>query len=77
MTKTFLDGKNVSYNDIYVDDDEAKKAEMVNLSGQMGTPVILVEYDDGAKRQFVGFDQAKLEKVVAGEVTGDELVQAV
>lgn len=76
MTKAFLDEKHIAYEEIFVDDDEAKKAEMINLSGQMGTPVTLLMYADGEKRQFVGFNQSNLTKLAAGELVGGRLVQA-
>lgn len=77
MEKAFLTEKGIAYQEIFVDDDEAKKNAMINLSGQMGTPVTLVEYDDGEKRQFVGFDQAKLRELSEGKKTGEALVQEI
>jgi glutaredoxin len=76
MEKSFLDEKGVAYEEVYVDDDDAKKAEMVNLSGQMGTPVTRLVYDDGEQRQFVGFNPTQLADVIAGKKTGDPLVQS-
>lgn len=75
MEKAFLDDNSVKYNEHFVDDEEDKKTEMINVSGQMGTPVTVVEFDDGEKRQFVGFDQQKLKAIIAGEKAGDPLVQ--
>lgn len=75
MEKAFLDDNSVKYNEHFVDDDDSKKTEMINVSGQMGTPVTVVEFDDGEKRQFVGFDQNKLKEIIAGEKAGDPLVQ--
>ena len=75
MEKAFLDDNSVKYNEYFVDDDDDKKAEMINVSGQMGTPVTVVEFNDGEKRQFVGFDQEKLKAIIAGDKAGDSLVQ--
>jgi glutaredoxin len=75
MEKQFFSEHKVAYQEVFVDDDEAKKHQMINLSGQMGTPVTLVEYDDAEKRQFVGFDQAKLTALLAGEKVGEAPVQ--
>ena len=77
MTKAFLDEKKAAYQEVFVDDDEAKKVEMINLSGQMGTPVIRLRYDDGEERQFVGFSRDNLAKLIEGEKVGDPLVQQV
>lgn len=71
MEKQFLDDHKIGYAEIFVDDDEKMKHQMINLSGQMGTPVTLVEYDDGEKRQFVGFDQTKLSGLLTGEKVGE------
>lgn len=75
MEKAFLDDNSVKYNEYFVDDDDDKKAEMINLSGQMSTPVTVVEFADGEKRQFVGFDQKKLKAIITGDKAGDLLVQ--
>lgn len=77
MEKAYLDEKKIPYQEVFVDENEAKKAEMINLSGQMGTPVTRLVYDDGEQRQFVGFNPTQLADVVAGKKTGDPLVQAV
>ncbi len=75
MEKAFLTEKGAAYTEIFVDDDEGKKGEMINISGQMGTPVTRLAYDDGEQRQLVGFNQAALAKLVAGEKVGEPLVQ--
>ena len=75
MEKAFLEDNGLKYNEHFVDDDDNKKAEMVNVSGQMGTPVTVVEFDDGEKRQFVGFDQTALKAIVGGDKAGEALVQ--
>ncbi len=77
MEKAFLDEKKISYQEVFVDDDEAKKNEMINLSGQMGTPVTRLRYGDGEERQFVGFNPSKLAELIEGKKTGDPLVQQV
>lgn len=59
MTKEFLTKKNVPFTDIDVSTDQEKAQEMVEISGQMGVPVIVIgEGDD--KDILVGFDQNKL-----------------
>jgi len=77
MEKQFLTDHKVDYQEVFVDDKEEEKHRMINLSGQMGTPVTLVEYEDGEKRQFVGFDQAKLSGLIKGEKVGDAPAQEV
>jgi glutaredoxin 3 len=54
--KAYLEQKGVAFENYDVSSDETKLQEMVNVSGQMGVPVILV--DD---KVIVGFDRARLE----------------
>lgn len=61
MTKEFLKEKNVAFTDHDVAADSEKAQEMVDLSGQMGVPVVVIgEGDD--KDIIVGFDEAKLKE---------------
>ena len=55
MTKEFLKEKGIEYTDFNVAEDADKRAEMIEKSGQMGVPVILI-----GEEMMVGFDQAKL-----------------
>ena len=59
MTKKFLTGHNVPYEDLDVSQDEAALAEMVKKSHQLGVPVIEV-----GNQVFVGFDQEALTEVL-------------
>lgn len=45
MAKEYLTGKNIAYTDINVAEDAEKRQEMIQLSGQMGVPVIRIEND--------------------------------
>lgn len=59
MTKEFFKEHNVEYTEHDVSTDSAKAQEMVDLSGQMGVPVIVIgEGDD--KEIVIGFDEAAL-----------------
>lgn len=62
MVKKFLDEKSVTYEDINVASDEAAAKEMIEKSGQMGVPVIMV--DDHI---IVGFDKDELAKALETE----------
>ncbi|MEA3249519.1 MAG: glutaredoxin domain-containing protein [Patescibacteria group bacterium] len=59
MAKKFLDDKGISYEDIDVASDEAAAKEMVEKSGQMGVPVIMI--DDLI---IVGFDKDEAVKAL-------------
>lgn len=58
-TKQFFQEKGVAYNEIDVSGNVEKARDMIQKSGQMGVPVIVV--GEGAKEQLiVGFDKPRL-----------------
>lgn len=59
MTKEFFAENKVEYIDNDVSQDEAKRNEMVEKSGQMGVPVIDIDGEI-----IVGFDEAKLKELL-------------
>jgi glutaredoxin len=59
MVKKFLQDKNISFEDADVTTDTLARQEMIDKSGQMGVPVIVI--DD---QVVVGFDQAKLQSLL-------------
>ena len=60
MTKEFFSANNVPFTDYNVGTDTAKRKEMVEKSGQMGVPVIVVDDKD----IDVGFDKNTLVKLL-------------
>lgn len=58
--KEYLSQKGISYTDYDVSADRDKANEMIEKSGQMAVPVIVV--DDEIT---VGFNQAKLDELLA------------
>ena len=59
MAKDFLKKNKIKYEDYDVRTDLARRKEMVEISGQMGVPVIVVD-----KEVMVGFDKSALLKSV-------------
>ena len=55
MAKDFFAEKGVEYTGYDVSTDAAKRAEMIELTGQLGVPVIQIGDD-----LMVGFDRAKI-----------------
>lgn len=55
MAKDFFNKNNVNYEDFNVATDMEKRKDMVEKSGQMGVPVILIDGEI-----IVGFDKAKI-----------------
>jgi glutaredoxin-like YruB-family protein len=61
--KSYFEANNISYTEIDVGEDQEKAREMIEKSGQMGVPVIVV--GEGADAEvIVGFDQERLEAAV-------------
>lgn len=57
--KDFMASKGVAFEDVDVGIDQAKAREMIEKSGQMGVPVIVV--GSGSEEELiVGFDQNRL-----------------
>ena len=64
MTKEFLKEKNIPFTDYNVATDLEKRKEMVEKSGQMGVPVIVID----GKEVIVGFDKQKVADTLAVEI---------
>lgn len=59
QAKQYLTSKGIAYGNIDVSSDAAGRQEMIDKSGQMGVPVILV--DD---QLIVGFNRPKLDELL-------------
>lgn len=59
MAKDFFKKNNVSYEDFNVATDLEKRKEMVEKSGQMGVPVILIDNEI-----IIGFDKEKISRML-------------
>lgn len=57
--KKFFEENNVEFTDFNVAEDQEKRKEMVEMSGQMGVPVIKIGDDI-----LVGFDEGKVKEVL-------------
>lgn len=57
--KEFFTNNNVEYTDVDVAADAEKRKEMIEMTGQMGVPVIKIEND-----VVVGFDEGKLKELL-------------
>jgi len=58
--KDYLTEKGVQYTDYNVAQDREKLQEMVDLTGQRGVPIIII---DG--KAIVGFNQTKIDEALA------------
>lgn len=59
MAKEFFKEKNVAYTEYNVATDIAKRQEMVEKSGQMGVPVIVIDGE-----VTVGYDQEAISQAL-------------
>lgn len=59
MAKEFFAENNIEYTEYNVAEDIEKRQEMIEESGQMGVPVIMI--DD---KILVGFNEAKLKELL-------------
>ena len=55
MAKEFFAQKGIEYTGYDVSTDAAKREEMIQLTGQLGVPVIVI-----GDEMMVGFDRAKI-----------------
>ncbi len=58
--KAYFDENNVEYTEFDVASDEAKRTEMIEMTGQMGVPVIRIGDD-----VVIGFDESKIKELLA------------
>jgi glutaredoxin 3 len=66
MAKKYLQEKGIAYKEYDVSVDAEAAREMVNLTGQMGVPVITVDNE-----VIVGFDRPLLDKLLASGGNGN------
>lgn len=57
--KEYMTENGIEFNDINVEADQDKAKEMIEKSGQMGVPVIVIGEGD-EERLIIGFDQQRL-----------------
>ena len=57
--KAFFDENGIQYTDYNVVSDSEKRKEMVDMTGQMGVPVIRIGND-----VIVGFDEMKVKELL-------------
>ena len=60
MAKEYFKEHGIEYTDYNVGTDPEKRAEMVDITGQRGVPVIVIDKKDA----IIGFDQKALSKLL-------------
>lgn len=64
MAKEFFTENNVEYNDYNVASDEEKRDEMIELTGQMGVPVITIADEGSEPEVIIGFDRPRVSEIL-------------
>ncbi|MAQ77334.1 NrdH-redoxin [Candidatus Campbellbacteria bacterium] len=59
MAKDYFQEKNIEYTEHNVAEDQEKRAEMMEATGQMGVPQIKI-----GDQMIVGFNESEIEKLL-------------
>ncbi len=63
--KEFLHARGMSYEEINLDTEPARRQELLALTGQLAVPVIVVTHEDNTKDVTVGFNLPRLAAAIA------------
>jgi len=64
MQKQYLNSKNVSFEEILVDQNPEEAQKMIEISGQMGVPFTVIDKGDGKLITVLGFDRTKIDEAL-------------
>jgi glutaredoxin 3 len=70
QAKSFLDELGVSYKEYDVSRDRAAAEEMINLTGQMGVPVVVID-----NQPVIGFDRTRIRELLSSNGAGKKSVR--
>ncbi|MBI4101010.1 hypothetical protein HY441_00875 [Candidatus Microgenomates bacterium] len=62
--KEYLKSKNVTFEEVNLDEHPEAVRTSVDTCGQMGVPCTHIVKDDGREENILGFDQARLNKAL-------------
>lgn len=65
MVKKWLTSKNLSYDEVNLEQHPERQQEVLQMSGALTVPVTIVTKQDDTKEVVVGFNLAKLAPAVA------------
>ncbi|MEI6751137.1 MAG: glutaredoxin family protein [Candidatus Saccharibacteria bacterium] len=65
MVKKYLGSKNMTYEEVNLDDQPERQAEAFKLSGALTVPVTLITRDDDTQDVVVGYNLSKLASAIA------------
>lgn len=61
--KEYLKENNIDFEEVNVAIDQKAAEEMIQKTGQMGVPVIIVE-EEGKEEIILGFDREKIDQII-------------
>ncbi len=61
MLKSYLQDKNIAYEEKLADVDQKFAKELYEISGQLGVPFTIIEKDDGSEAKILGFDRGQID----------------
>lgn len=61
MLKSYLQNRDISYDEKHADLDQKLAEELYEKSGQLGVPFTIIEKDDGQTENILGFDRQKID----------------
>lgn len=64
MLKEYLKSKDVKFEESLIDTDIEEAKKSMDTCGSMGVPCTHITLDDGTEEQILGFDRAKIDKVL-------------
>ena len=64
IAKEFFQENNVEYTEHDVAADEKKRDEMIEKTGQMGVPVIMIGDEGEDQETIIGFDKTRISEIL-------------
>ncbi|MBI3624052.1 NrdH-redoxin [Candidatus Saccharibacteria bacterium] len=64
MLKEYLKSKNVSYEEVLLDEHPEQAVESMHVCNSMGVPCTHIVKDDGSEARILGFDKPKIDQAL-------------
>ena len=64
MLKSYLQSKDIAYDEKHADLDQSIAQELFDTSGQLGLTFTVIEKEDGTEEKILGFDKNKIDLVL-------------
>ena len=64
MLKSYLQSKDIAYEEKHADQDQKVAEELYEKSGQLGVPFTIILKDDGAEEKIIGFDRVRVDQAL-------------